>query len=130
MFIHFLRNHQESHINNGVNINGTLTSLKFVALSNFSSDGEEFTCLFTNSEGVARKTFKVQLLKSDPSTGIYATVGFGVVIGVVIAVVIIVTLLSCLIRSIYLTKVFLLVSAYFGNKQKSSNFFLETRSKI
>ena len=103
----------------GVDINETWTSLKFVASSNFSRDGEEFTCQFTNSLGIDRKTFRVSLLKSDLNVGIYAAIG--------IAVAIIVILLSCLIRNIYLMKVFyLLINSTLAIKQKSY-LYLETR---
>ena len=73
----------------------TWTSLKYRIPANFS-DGEDFTCQFTNSEGSASKTFKVAL-KSGFNAGIYVAIG--------IAVLVVVILASCLLRSIYLTKV-------------------------
>lgn len=69
-----------------------------MASSNFNRDGEEFTCQFANSEGVARKTFKITLLKSGLDAGLFTTI--------IIAIAIIVMLLSFLLKEIFQMKVF------------------------
>ncbi len=76
--------------------NDTWANLKFRVPLNFSSDGEDFTCQFTNSEGSASKTFKVNL-----KSGFYA----GIYVAIAISILIVVILSSCLLRSIYFTKV-------------------------
>ncbi len=80
----------------GISSNETWTNLKFRVPLNFSSDGEEFTCKFTTLEGSDSKTFKV-ILKSGFKAGIYVASGIPIFIVVIVS--------SCLLRSIYLTKV-------------------------
>lgn len=75
-------------------MNDTWTSLKFRAPSNFSNDEAEFTCQITNSEGIAKRAFKVTLKRDF---GIY--VAFGIAIGII-------AIIFCfLLRYVYLTKV-------------------------
>ncbi len=115
---------QGSRVRNGVNIhpNGSSTSLTFTVSSNFnrtSNDGNEFTCQFTNSEGITNKTFRINLKSADvisnANAGMYAAIGIGIPVFIV--------LLSFLLRNIFLMKVSMMISIYILPFESFSAFF-------